>query len=247
MKNKLFTFGKSFQYVTNVSRFEIKNSINIQYKKMNFLTQKKFSFSFKDFNEKYNLKKYGYYGTAIYLGTFFTFLPTFYFLIKYNYINKLRLIDYLNKKGYEPQKYINRFGEEKTNFALAYLCHFITKPFRIIFSCAVAGYLLSPKKPKSKNPGMLRKYGAKGITVYSVMYIGGGVIIYGLIKTNIIPKNQIEVKIKSSEFLNKYYIKAKNYLGETGSDIAIAYIINYALEIIRLPLFIIIMKKLIKK
>ena len=73
------------------------------------------------FRDKYNFRKFGQLGTFIYLGISISTFTTFYFLIKYKYIDSSKLIYWLENKGYNTKETLQKYGDGKINFALAYL------------------------------------------------------------------------------------------------------------------------------
>lgn len=200
--------------------------------------------------KKWDIRQYGKVGMVIYLSTFAVTFPTFYYLISRNYIDKNKLIEYIDSKGYETKKYITKFGENNINFALAYLCLFTTKPLRIIFSCVLAGYITKPKsEPKinlnetvGKKSGFfskstLMKLGTKGIALYCFTYTFGFFFFYQLTKHKYIKTEKIDELVKDTK-LEYYNLKAKEKLGENKISLATAFFLNEIFEIFRLPFVI---------
>lgn len=198
--------------------------------------------------KKWDIRQYGKVGMVIYLSTFAVTFPTFYYLISRNYIDKNKLIEYIDSKGYETKKYITKFGENNINFALAYLCLFTTKPLRIIFSCVLAGYMTKPKsetiaknsidstvkKPGFFSKSTLMKLGTKGIALYSFLYLFGIFSFYQLTINKYIKTEKIDELVKDTK-LEYYNLKAKEKLGENKISLATALFLNELFEIFRLP------------
>jgi len=207
------------------------------------------------FLSKWDFKKYGTYGTVIYLSTFAVCFPSFYFLIKYKYISKDWLLNFFNNKGYDVQKYVTKFGETKVDLAYAYLCLFVTKPFRIAFTCLLAGYLINRKNrvssPKIKKEGKLKQlaktHGKKILVLYTLYWIFTGISLYFLIKNNIIDKSYAEGIIKKWEWTSKKYENLKTKYGENAINLSMAIILNELFEVVRLPTFLLYVKFFIKK
>lgn len=201
--------------------------------------------------KKWDIKQYGKVGMVIYLSTFAVTFPTFYYLISRNYIDKNKLIEYIDSKGYDTKKYITKFGENNINFALAYLCLFCTKPLRIIFSCVLAGYMTKPKsdtnvkisneaagkKSSLFSKSTLKKLGTKGIALYSFLYLFGIFSFYQLTIHKYIKTEKIDELVKDTK-LEYYNIKAKEKLGENKVSLATAIFLNELFEIFRLPFVI---------
>lgn len=100
------------------------------------------------------------------------------------------------------------------------------------------------KKMKEK----IKVYGLFGIYFYICSYIAGFGMFYGLTKVGII---QSESFFKKAEEwgLDKYIdIKhIQDYIGPSYSDVIVALALNEAFEIIRLPLVVAILPKIVKK
>jgi hypothetical protein len=179
---------------------------------------------------------------------------TFYLLISKNIIRRDNLIKYLNDKGYNPQEAIDKYGNGKVSFALAYLCLFITKPLRLILTCVFAGFLSRVKAPiptqnpinnsnPKSNKSILKQYGAKGFALYMSYWVLSGLFIYYLVVNKYINTDKVIDKIQGT-MLERYYNKIK---GSKSTDFAIAYLINACLEVVRLPTFLLFARYFLRK
>jgi hypothetical protein len=209
--------------------------------------------------KRFDLRQYGKVGIAIYLSTFVITLPTFYYLISRNYIDKKKLTSYIDSKGYDTQKYIIKFGENNVNFALAYLCLFCTKPLRVAFSCILAGIIINKKSksvvdksvnvnnvaaPQNKIGKLekLKKFGVKGLIIYCITYSVNFLFFYFLIKNKYIDVQKFDNLIKDTR-LEEWNNKVKQKVGEGSIILATSFFLNELFEVVRLPFIILLLSK----
>ena len=106
----------------------------------------------------------------------------------------------------------------------------------------------TPKKESylQKFNATMKKYGKTGFILYWLFYFTTFACIYVLIRFKYINKASIIEKIKGTRFENLYN-KVVTKIGENNTDIAIAYLINGPLEIIRVPLLLLLLRIMFKK
>jgi len=91
-------------------------------------------------------------------------------------------------------------------------------------------------QPKLSLFGKLKRYGMAGVGLYITLWASGFLVFYGLTRKKYINKDTV-LKYWDDQGLNNYVdIKAfKDKYGEEYLDLLVAYVINYAFDLIRLP------------
>ena len=142
------------------------------------------------------------------------------------------------------KKYVYKIHQDKStnNAILTSICTISTLPIQFKLANYLDNYFGRKKK---NNGGILKKFGMIGFTIYMSYWVITGIFVYYLVKNKYINKEKLEVKIKESPFKN-YYEKLNKNIGDKGSDFILAYFINGVLEIVRLPTFLLFMKKIMK-
>lgn len=219
--------------------------------------------------KKFDYRQFGKLGIKVYLSISLSSFSIAYILIRQNVISKNYVFGFLEKRGYNPNQYIEKYGENKINLALAYLILFSTKPIRLILTFVLSGYIVGRKKgvlprlslsifrkpsPSSsasvttnKKMSLLKKFGPLGFGIYMLYWMSTGLILYFLLKRKYIDTDSIIKKTSNNETIHKYYNKIEKKIGSNNKDIAVAYLLNAVLEIIRLPTFLYFFRKFTKK
>lgn len=149
-----------------------------------------------------------------------------------------KLINRVDKKNV----YIIHKDKNTNDAILTSICTMFTLPIQLKIANKIDIYL---GKKKKNNGGILKKFGMIGFTIYMSYWVITGIFVYYLVKNKYINKEKLELKIKESIFKN-YYEKLNKKIGDKGSDFILAYFINGILEIVRLPTFLLFMKKFMK-
>lgn len=92
----------------------------------------------------------------------------------------------------------------------------------------------------------IKKYGKTGFILYWSLNAVSLIALYGAIRYEYINKKKILDKVKGT-FLENSYNKLIDKIGENKADFAVAYVANYPLDLIRIPLIILILKLFFKK
>lgn len=167
------------------------------------------------------------------------------FTIKYSIIVGISYMSHKYLYSYvKESKFKNNLISDKNTSDLIVTTTLVTfsLPLQLKFAEYISNYIVNKKK---KDGGMIQKFGVLGFTIYMSYWVITGIIVYLLVKNKFINKEKLESKINDSPFKN-YYQSLKNKLGDKGSDFVLAYFINAILEIIRLPTFLLFMKKFMK-
>jgi hypothetical protein len=213
--------------------------------------------------KKFDYRQFGKLGIKVYLSISISSFSIAYFLIRQNFISKDFVFGHLERRGYNPSHYIEKYGENKINLALAYVILFSTKPIRIVLSFILSGYIVNRNKQVipstslssstssasaiNKKISLLKKFGPLGLIIYTIYWISTGLILYILLKRKYIDTDSIIKKTSNNETIHKYYNKIEKKIGSNNKDIAVAYLLNAVLEIIRLPTFLYFFRKFTKK
>lgn len=106
------------------------------------------------------------------------------------------------------------------------------------------------EEPKKREGMMvtLRKMGKKYILIYTLLYFGCLFVIYVMFESKAFDIDKTVEKFNKYELdkyldLNKY----KKKLGDKYANLAVAIVLNEMVEVIRFPLFLYVVIKLIKK
>lgn len=99
----------------------------------------------------------------------------------------------------------------------------------------------------ANNNSLMNRFGKVGVAIYFGYWILTGVIIYYLVVNKYIKREKIENAINKYEYLANVYKKIHNKLGDKYTDFALAYTLNSALELVRLPTFLLFMKIIMKR
>jgi hypothetical protein len=109
-------------------------------------------------------------------------------------------------------------------------------------------YSINNSRVKKVNDNsLLNRFGKVGVAIYFGYWILTGIIIYFLVVNKYINREKLEEQIKKYQYLASVYEKISSKIGDKYTDFAIAYTLNSAFELFRLPTFLLFMKFLAKK
>jgi hypothetical protein len=111
--------------------------------------------------------------------------------------------------------------------------------------------ILSPNEEKQgifkKIKNSFKKYGKFGIGLYTVLYIGGFGAFYYLIENKVIQKDQVVTAFEKIGLNKLVDVRQKVNDNPKSANLVLAYIINYAFDLIRIPACLLFLKFYFKK